>query len=67
MLTAEATQRIHRYAETGEPGSAELLGTPVGQVVGLMNKRKPAAQVVYDFVNGYIDAVQRLNDTLPDE
>jgi NAD(P)H-dependent flavin oxidoreductase YrpB (nitropropane dioxygenase family) len=66
MLTANATQRITRHAQSGEPGSAELLGSAVGQVVGMMNKRKPAAQVVSDFVQGYVAAIERLHASLPE-
>ncbi len=67
LLTAEATHRIYRYADTGAPGSEALIGTPVGQVVGMMNAQKPAAKVVYDFVEGYLSAVQRMNELLPDD
>jgi len=60
MATASATQRIHRYAQTKKPGSAELLGTPVGQVVGQMNEVRSAKQVVEELVTGYIDSVERV-------
>jgi NAD(P)H-dependent flavin oxidoreductase YrpB (nitropropane dioxygenase family) len=62
MATAEATQRIHRYAETKRPGSAALLGTPVGQVVGQMNQRRSVKQVVQDMVEEYLEAVERISD-----
>jgi NAD(P)H-dependent flavin oxidoreductase YrpB (nitropropane dioxygenase family) len=64
MATAEATQRITRFAQTGAEGSAALLGTPVGQVVGQMNTRKPARQVVEEMVSEYIDAVERVSGLL---
>lgn len=64
MATADATQRIMRHAQSGEPGSAELLGTPVGQVVGQMGKRKSAAKVVYDMVSEYVDAIERMKELL---
>ena len=57
MATADATQRIYRHAQTGEEGAAELLGTPVGQVVGMMNQRRPAKEIVFDMVNEYVDVV----------
>jgi NAD(P)H-dependent flavin oxidoreductase YrpB (nitropropane dioxygenase family) len=66
MATAEATQRITRFAQTGAEGSASLLGTPVGQVVGQMNTRKPARQVVEEMVSEYIDAVERVSGLLSD-
>jgi NAD(P)H-dependent flavin oxidoreductase YrpB (nitropropane dioxygenase family) len=64
MATAKATQRIYRYAQTKKPGSAELLGTPVGQVVGQMNEVRAARQVVQDMVSEYIDAIERVNSEL---
>jgi len=66
MATAEATQRITRFAQTGAEGSDTLLGTPVGQVVGQMNTRKPARQVIEEMVSEYIDAVARVSSLLPD-
>jgi NAD(P)H-dependent flavin oxidoreductase YrpB (nitropropane dioxygenase family) len=64
LATANATQRIYRYAQTQKPGSAELLGTPVGQVVGQMNKVRSVKQVVQGLVDEYIDAVGRVTDLL---
>lgn len=64
MATAEAQQRIHRYAETGQPGAGALLGTPVGQVVGQMNVEKTCASVIRDMVSEYVDAVGRLHEQL---
>jgi NAD(P)H-dependent flavin oxidoreductase YrpB (nitropropane dioxygenase family) len=66
MATADATQRIHRYAEQGHKGAIELIGTPVGQVVGQMNIRKPAGKVVYDLVEGFVETINRLQETLPE-
>ncbi|MEZ4286866.1 MAG: nitronate monooxygenase family protein [Polyangiales bacterium] len=67
MATADATQRINRFAATGSPDSASLLGTPVGQVVGQMNTRKKTSQVVYDMVNEYVDAVERLGTLMSND
>jgi NAD(P)H-dependent flavin oxidoreductase YrpB (nitropropane dioxygenase family) len=66
MATASATQRIHKYAQTGRPGSAELLGTPVGQIVGMMNDVQSVKQVVQELVTGYIEAVERVSHQLSD-
>lgn len=67
MATADATQRIYRHAQTGRPGAAELLGTPVGQVVGQMNNEKSAAMVVQEMVSEYLEAVARVNELLGDD
>lgn len=66
MATASATQRIHKYAQTRRPGSAELLGTPVGQIVGMMNEVRSVKQVVQELVTGYVEAVERVSHELRD-
>jgi NAD(P)H-dependent flavin oxidoreductase YrpB (nitropropane dioxygenase family) len=64
MLVSEAQTRIGRAA--GRPGSgAEQLATYfVGQVVGQMDRVRPARLVVLDMVEEFIDAVQRLDGLL---
>ena len=64
MATAEASQRIYKYGQTNKPGSDELLGSPVGQVVGQMNERRPAKNVVFDMVNEYIETIGGLSEQL---
>ena len=55
MLTAEAQQRIWRS------DNSDLTGFPVGQVVGSMNKVRPARDVMFDLIEGYIEATERLD------
>ncbi|MGK5557392.1 NAD(P)H-dependent flavin oxidoreductase [Actinomadura kijaniata] len=55
MLVADALPRIARS------GDGELVTFPVGQIVGSMNQVKPAAQVVYDLIEEYVEAVERLS------
>jgi hypothetical protein len=38
----------------------------VGQGVGLMNKIKPAREVVLEFIEDYVAAAERLSGTLDD-
>jgi len=64
MATADATQRIYRHAQKGGKEAATLLGTPVGQIVGMMNARRPAKNIVYDLVNEYIETVTGLSSKL---
>ncbi|HZB32160.1 MAG TPA: nitronate monooxygenase family protein [Streptosporangiaceae bacterium] len=54
MLISDALRRI------GRSGDGELTTYPVGQIVGSMNQVKPAAQVVYDLIEEYVEAVERL-------
>ncbi|WP_067453460.1 NAD(P)H-dependent flavin oxidoreductase [Actinomadura macra] len=55
MLIADALPRIARS------GDGELVTFPVGQIVGSMNRVTPAAQVVFDLIDEYVEAVERLN------
>jgi len=60
MLVDEAIRRIDRAAYTAGSGAAQLANYFVGQVVGIMNTAKPAAQVVYDMIDEFIDATTGL-------
>ncbi|MFC0601329.1 NAD(P)H-dependent flavin oxidoreductase [Streptomyces palmae] len=55
LLVADAVSRIQRYEV--EP----LLGTPVGQVVGLMTEERPVQAVFDDLTRGFERAIDRLN------
>ncbi|MHB8661406.1 MAG: NAD(P)H-dependent flavin oxidoreductase [Acidimicrobiales bacterium] len=55
-LVGEAQMRIARSAREGG-GAQELVNYFVGQVVGRMDKIKPARQVVLDMVNEYADII----------
>ncbi len=55
MLVSEAHRRIARSGRT------ELMGLPVGQIVGSMNTVRPVREVVYGLVEEYAEAVERLN------
>jgi NAD(P)H-dependent flavin oxidoreductase YrpB (nitropropane dioxygenase family) len=62
MIVAEGAMRhINKAAESGNEGARELANYFVGQCVGLMNSVKPARQVVYDMVEEFADALERLN------
>jgi NAD(P)H-dependent flavin oxidoreductase YrpB (nitropropane dioxygenase family) len=61
MATAEAQQRITRHAQSGRPGSAELLGTPVGQLVGQITQRRSVKQVVHEMMGDCLDAIERVS------
>jgi NAD(P)H-dependent flavin oxidoreductase YrpB (nitropropane dioxygenase family) len=59
MLIAEAQSRMRRTAASNE-GARQLINYFVGQVVGQMNQVKPAKQVVYEMVEEFIDAAERI-------
>ena len=54
MLTASAQQRINRNAGAGGSGATELATYFVGQGVGLMDRIRPARQVVEQMVTDYL-------------
>jgi len=61
MATAEAQTRIGLSARAGNPKAIELLGMPVGQIVSRMNQVKSAGQVVGDFIDEFVETVERLD------
>ena len=66
MLVDEAIRRIDRAAHQAGTGANQLANYFVGQVVGTMNESKPAARVVYEMIEEFIDSVERLNHQLAD-
>lgn len=64
ILVAEARARIDRGSYRPGSGAEQLANYFVGQIVGSMNEAKPAAQVVFDMIDEFIDSVQGLNHLL---
>ncbi len=64
VLISEAINRIDRAAHQEGSGAQQLANYFVGQIVGNMNQSKPAAQVVFDMVDEFIDSVQHLGAQL---
>ncbi|MEE8311434.1 MAG: nitronate monooxygenase family protein [Candidatus Binatia bacterium] len=56
MVTIEAIIRGHRYAEA----SKDVNFNPVGQVVGQMKNSSSVKQVIYELVDQYLQATERL-------
>ena len=65
-LVDEALMRIDRAAHRPGSGAEQLANYFVGQVVGTMNASKPAAQVVYEMIDEFIEATQSLARQLED-
>jgi NAD(P)H-dependent flavin oxidoreductase YrpB (nitropropane dioxygenase family) len=55
MATSEAQRRIARVHHP------ELQGMPVGQIVGRMNSVRPVRDVVFDLVEEFVEATERLD------
>ena len=64
ILVGEALQRIDRAAYRAGSGAEQLTNYFVGQIVGTMNVSKTAAQVVFDMIDEFIEAVQSLGHQL---
>ena len=66
MLSEPIIRRVDMLATQGHPGAQALATYFVGQGVGLMNKVKPAREVVREFIEDYLAAAERLSSSLPD-
>ena len=66
MLTAEAMTRMNRYAHVEDSRARDLVGMPVGQIVGAMNAVRPARDVIYDIVSEYVETVSGMASALPE-
>ena len=62
MITGEAVARGHHYPEQAK----DVQFNPVGQVVGQMNKIRKTKDLIFEMVEEYIDASNRLSGTLQD-
>jgi NAD(P)H-dependent flavin oxidoreductase YrpB (nitropropane dioxygenase family) len=65
-ISEPALGKVARLAETGHEGAKQLATYWVGQGVGLMNQSLSVRQVVYDFMEDYLAATDRLKSTLDD-
>jgi NAD(P)H-dependent flavin oxidoreductase YrpB (nitropropane dioxygenase family) len=66
MLCEPVLRRVDRLAEKGHPGAQALATYFVGQGVGMMNKVRPAREVVLEFIEDYVAAAERLGASLDD-
>ena len=64
MLVEPVLRRVDKLAAQGHPGAQALATYFVGQGVGLMNKVKPAREVVLEFIEDYVTAAERLSASL---
>ena len=61
LVSEPALGKISKLAEAGNSKAQSLNTYWVGQGVGLMNQTSSAKQVVYDFMNDFLDASDKLN------
>jgi NAD(P)H-dependent flavin oxidoreductase YrpB (nitropropane dioxygenase family) len=63
-LVADPQRRINRAASQPGAGARELATYFVGQVVGSLDKVRPARSVVLDMVSGFVDTVAHLGELI---
>jgi NAD(P)H-dependent flavin oxidoreductase YrpB (nitropropane dioxygenase family) len=66
LLSRPPMAKIDKLAAGGHEGAKQLAAYYVGQAVGLMNTEQTVRSVVYEFMQDYADAVERLSATLAD-
>ena len=66
IVTEPAMAKITKLAEGGHEGARQLASYFVGQGVGLMNDSVSARTVVYEFMQDFLSASERLNAFLDD-
>jgi NAD(P)H-dependent flavin oxidoreductase YrpB (nitropropane dioxygenase family) len=64
MACSEAQTRIGLAARKEGAKARELIGMPVGQVVGRMTQEMGSADVIYQFIDEFVEVVDRLQRTL---
>ena len=64
LVSGPALNRIDKLAEAGDPNAKRLATYWVGQGVGLMNVEQSARAVVYDFMEDFANASERITSLL---
>ena len=64
VLAGAAFRKINKLAQADHPGARQLVNYYVGQGVGLMNETVSARTVVYNFMQDFADAAERLGDAV---
>tara|TARA_B100000214_G_scaffold49021_1_gene30681 strand:- start:3110 stop:4246 length:1137 start_codon:yes stop_codon:yes gene_type:complete len=64
VLSRPAMDKIDTKAAVGHAGAVALSTYYVGQAVGLMNEEKSVKAIVYEFMEDYVEAVERLANTI---
>ena len=63
MITSDAIARTSRYA--GVAQTQKVAFNPAGQVIGMIRERKAVRDVIYELVEGYVEASERLASLRP--
>lgn len=66
QVTENPLAKISKLADSGHAGARQLATSWVGQGVGLMGSGQSVKTIVYQFMQDYLAAVERLDSTLRD-
>lgn len=66
LVSEDALRAATKAAEAGNAKARDLVTYFVGQGVGLIDDVRGAGQVVQDFKQGYLDAIERMNALVAD-
>jgi NAD(P)H-dependent flavin oxidoreductase YrpB (nitropropane dioxygenase family) len=61
IVFSEAARRVSRAK------NRDLMGTPVGQIVGSMNEVRPVRDVIFDMVEEWVETTKRLDALIETE
>ena len=67
LVSEPALGKIAKLADSGHAGARQLTTYFVGQAVGLMNHVQSARQVVYEFMEDFAEATDRLNGYMAED
>jgi NAD(P)H-dependent flavin oxidoreductase YrpB (nitropropane dioxygenase family) len=64
MACSQAQARIGLAARKENARARDLVGMPVGQIVGRLSQEQSSADVIYQFIDEFVEAVNQLQQTL---
>jgi NAD(P)H-dependent flavin oxidoreductase YrpB (nitropropane dioxygenase family) len=64
LVSEPALAKINKLAEAGDPGAKQLATYWVGQGVGLMNTSMSVRSVVFEFMEDFATACERMNNLM---
>ena len=66
LVSEPALSKITKMAEGGHPGARQLATYWVGQGVGLMNEVQSCKSVMYDFMQDFLAATEKMRRVMDD-
>ena len=66
LVSEPALAKIAKLAESGHEGARQLTTFWVGQGVGLMNEIQTTRQVMYEFMEDFLAAAERMKHIMED-